>query len=221
MSFLVNDVIREAREIYPDLADTHALRHFNRVRSTVLSELDLRKTSTTVNVAEGVNEASLAATALKIDSVEYVRSSTARDFKVLLPTSIDELNNKETEWRRLENNEPDRFYLHTGTSGPVIGVVPAPNETTSGGYPILRIYFSQNETLTAGGTLYDDLPSAQVYVYGIAREHAARHDKGSLANWVQLFEMEMAAAQRFLYNKQAGDQGVRFVPGWKKRTGVI
>lgn len=221
MSFLVKDIIRDAREIYDGLAPDDAVRHLNRVRATVLSELDLRKTSTTIDVTDGTIEYALASTALKVDAVDYVRSSSERDFKPLRPTSVDELDTSEAEWRRLDPSEPDRFYLSVGTTGPVIGLVPPPNETTSSSYPHLKVYFSQNETLTANSTIYDDLPSTSVYVYGIAKEHAVRYDKENFANFRAMYEMELAAAQRYLYNKTARNQGARFIGAWRRRTGVI
>ena len=221
MSFTVASIITAAKRRYPDMTDAEAVEFLNTVRGWVMSELQLRRTTLTVNLTADTQEYSLNAAVFAVDQVRYTRSSTQGDFKVLRAVSLYELDATSQDWRKLESGEPSSFYIYNGTTGPMIGLDrPAPT-TTSSGYPILTIDVNQNNALSNGDTLYDDLPNAKVYVYGIRREFAEDKDNANVAAWDEMFNRELNRAQSYMNKKNRGSATVMRPAYMYRRNGVI
>ena len=221
MTFSVDTIIDAAQLRYQDLSDTNALRGLNTTRNYVMTLLDLRQTSFDINLTAGTSEYALNEYLFMVDAVQYVRSSTRSDYKVLRATSTEELDATQQDWRKLDNGEPSQFYLNAISTGPVIGVTCPPDTTTSGGYPILRVYGNQGSALAAAGTFYDDLPNDKLYVYGIRKEWAEDNDRDNVGMWDDLFQRELARVQGYLFKKNQ-QLSTRMQPSYMtRRAGVI
>lgn len=203
------------------MSDSVALEHLNTVRGYVMSELQLRRTTLSVNVTDGTREYALNAYAYCVNQVRYTRSSTQGDFKVLRAISLPELDMTQQDWRKVDDGEPSAFYLYNGTTGPIIGLDRAVDTTTSSGYPILSVDVNQNNVLSSGDVLYDDMPNTKVYVYGIRREFAEDMDNANVAAWDELFGRELDRVHAYLQKKNAGYSTVMRPSYMYRRSGVI
>ncbi len=209
MSFTVASIVAAARLRFNDITDTEAVLYLNDIRSDVLAQLSLRKTTLSITtLAVGTSEYALNAAVMNVDQVRYQRSSDVDDFVVLTPITKDDLYAVNSYWKAEENGEPRAFYLWTNTAGAVIGLTPSPSSATSGGYPKLDIDVSQTETLTIASTIYDDLPSATVYINGIKKRFAEDRYSDEAARFDQMYKRDIAAAQRYLYSKNRGAPAV-------------
>lgn len=210
MSFTAASIISGVRLKYNDLEDTAAVIYLNEVVAEVRAKLNLRRTTVSItSLAVGTREYAEASLLLGVDEVRYQRTSTTDDFAKLIPLSgKEEAYAKIQEFQKLENGEPRWFYLSRGTTGPVIGLIPCPDTATSGGYPKLDMDVTQGETLTTGSTLYDDLPSADVFVSGVKYKYARDKYPEDADYWENQFRQAIARAQAFLLtkNRQAPPQ---------------
>lgn len=221
MSFLCSDIIANARLRFNDLKDADALVYLKEVRAHVLGLLDFRKTTiTNTSLVAGTAEYAYADTSMNFDQVRYVRSATDGDFKILRAITKDYLYAERPEWTMQEDGEPSEFYLTAGTTGPKIGLVPAPDTSTSGGYPKLEMDITQNETLTTGTTIYDDLPSASVYINGIKKRYAEDKHRDDIEVYTRLFKSDIAEAQRYRNNKNKQAPAKLRPAFMSRRTGV-
>lgn len=210
MSFLISDIISGARLKYNDLEDASALIYVKEIIAEVRAKLNIRRTTISITtLAVGIREYAYSAFVLGVDEVRYQRTSTTDDFAKLIPLSgKEEAYAKIQEFQKITNGEPRWFYLSEGTTGPVIGLIPCPDTATSGGYPKLDIDVSQNETLTTGSTIYDDLPSADVYITGIKFKYARDKYPEEAKYWEDQYRKAIQTAQsyRLTKNRQAPPQ---------------
>jgi len=221
MSVTVANIIQAAKRRYPDMPDALAVEFFNTVRGYVMSELQLRRTTITVNLVDGTQEYALNSQSFVINQVRYVRSATQNDFKVLRAVSIPEFDATAPDWRKVDGGEPSAFYIYNGTAGPMLGLDrPAPTTTTSS-YPVLSVDVNQNNTLSAGDTVYDDLPNMKLYVYGIRKEFAEDYDNANVGAWDEMFARELNRAQKYLDKKNRGTATSMMPSYMHGRGGVI
>ncbi len=167
MSFAVNTAIDNAQRVFPDMSDTVGLVFFNQVRRDLHAHFKLRQASQDINLTNGTQEYAYSADFMNIESVHYV---TASGVSVNLePVEYSYLNKHERDWRDTAAGTPTRFYLTVGdtTSGPMVGLDPKPNTTTSAGFPIITVRGTKTVDMAAGETIYDDIPNTLVYEYGM------------------------------------------------------
>lgn len=221
MSYSVQtDVVDVARLVYPDLSPTDAVKYLNIIRGEVLRRLKLYATTSTISLTAGTQEYALSAGIDRVEAVEYRRSATQSDFMPVLPVSLDYLEQQETRFRAYTNGEPRRFYLSEGTTGPLIGFVPAPLTSTSSGYPIITLYEQAFTTLIVSDTFYDDLPSCLVYTTGVAREFSKANAVDQYQMRDALYQQALNEAQDYLFKKNKNLQ-ITMRGAWIKPRGVI
>lgn len=210
MSFTAASIIAGARLKFNDLEDASAVIYLNEVVAEVRSKLNQRRTTVSITtLAVGTREYAEPSLVLGVDEVRYQRTSETGDFRKLTPLSgKEEAYTKIQEFQKMENGEPIWFYLSRGTAGPVIGFIPCPDTATSGGYPKIDMDVSQGETLTSGSTIYDDLPSAEVFVDGIKYKYAKDKYPEQVDSLERAYRMSIQRAQTYLLtkNRQAPPQ---------------
>jgi len=201
MSFAVDTIIDNAQRVYPDLTDAIGLIFLNQVRRDLHRRFKLRQASQDINLTSGTQEYAYSADFMNVETVHYV---TASGVSVNLePVEYSYLNKFERDWRDTAAGTPTRFYLLVGdtTSGPMIGLDPKPNTTTSGGFPIITVRGTKTVDMAAGETIYDDIPNSLVYEYGICF-HFARTERIEDAEYYRfLYENALVETADYLFGK--------------------
>lgn len=195
MASTVTQVVAKFRRTYPDCGDTRAGELFADTHREILVRLRLRETVVSISLTDGTREYDLGDTTLLVNSAVFVNSATDGDYIVLDPTSIDHLDYDDPTWRaRLDENSPSTYYIRnvtsSDTSKQVIGFDPIPDTTTSGGYPIVKVYCQQEATITTSETVPPQLLSDQIYIYKMAQMYSAEKDRKQYPFWNALYEEE-------------------------------
>lgn len=205
-TYATNTVRDDFRRIYPDTTEAEALSLLNATRNEVLSNFPLvldtvDVTPLTAGTASynleslnilrvwGAAYVTAAGTASQLERADYY-DQILRDSTFLIPTT---------------QGTPERFYITSndgGTSGLSLGLYPRPDTSTGATYPYVRLYATTYETLTAGSSFYDDIPSSEVYVMGMAMRWARRRRRDQAEFYSQQFAIEMAKLQEFFKVKQ-------------------
>ena len=171
MSYTVQSIVDQARDIYPSMSEVAALRYLNECRKDILSTIPLVTSSNTISVTSGTPTYQYSAYARRIQSAQYEKSAT--DMKRLIATSKDKVDWEYPNWRQWDDATPRIYFLeHDNTGLPIVHLIPAPDETTSGTYPRLVLYDDIYSDLLIGDTIYDDVDSADVYITGIVKKWA-------------------------------------------------
>lgn len=171
MAITVASVLARIQRRFPDCSDAVATAYVNEVHQDLLRQLPIVTATEDISLVAGTQEYAYAEATIKIVSAEYFGSATDRHH--MFPTDLDHLNNNEPGWRSRGRGRPTRYYLWRDSSGNgVIGFDPTPVSTTSGGYPLVRLYQTRVETLTGASNLPEGILSAELYVYGAQRRFA-------------------------------------------------
>ncbi len=209
MSFTVATVVSSVQRVYSNLITADVVGYLNEVRPDILRRLRLRNTSQTVNLTAGTGEYAITTPMLGATSVEYRRSATDSDARILDPTNLETLDIVHPNWRNRESDEPRQYYFIDGLTGPKIGFFPEPDLTTTGGYPIITIRYLDCETLSSGSTIYDDILSPMLYVHNVCRRYAEDRGLDDLALRFKLCDDEMKANEDYLKGRQTKDASTR------------
>ena len=93
-------VLDQIAETFDDVDPTKVLLYLNRAHEWILSQIQLKtSTETFSSLVKDTTEYALTATVAKIWSARYVKSSADDDFTVMLPTSIEERDHLDPNWR--------------------------------------------------------------------------------------------------------------------------
>ena len=160
-------------------AGTKTLRYLQKANDYLATKLPLSLTSEDITtIVAGTREYAVSALMKRLWSAEWVMSSADGDSYDLKATSIPALNNSNPSWRRAPQGRPTRRYLSLSGDSVVIGLDPKPNLSTSGGYPLLRLYESRTTTLATDGNLPANILSAAAHVFYACWLHAVDNQIG-------------------------------------------
>jgi len=216
MAIAVNDAVTEILRPFPDAAvagsgsyASIALEYRNKASRYLAFHLPIRWDSEDINLTAGTSEYAFAAeTVARVWSVRYLRSANQDDNYRLKETDITRLDLEFGNWRGLENDEPQMFYIGATSAGALrLGVTPAPNLTTSGGYPILRCNVTRFGTLAAGGDLPANIRSSDVYVFTACWRYAQDFRRIDEAEYYKNLMMRAIDEERdFFFGRNAYDK---------------
>lgn len=226
MADLVSTLTTDLQMAYDDMTSTLAERYINNVHSNVLERLGLRTASVNISLTAGTREYAYAAVNIHVKQVYYVFSSATNDFKLLLPTSEDELDLQNRIWRlSTTQGTPGRYYMisktNTDNTATYMGFDPIPDTSTSAGCPIVTIYGVQTVTLTATDTIPVELSSSQVYLDGAKWIHCKNTRRGEADYWREQYDQSMEDEVSF-YNDRIRNYPSRFhLSGFVKGARVV
>lgn len=218
MSFTVATVVSSVQRVYSNLITSDVVGYMNEVRPDILRRLRLRNTTQNVNLTASTGEYAITAPMLGATSVVYIRSATESDRRILEPTNLETLDIVHPNWRSREAGEPRYYYFIDGLTGPKIGFFPKPDLTTTGGYPIVTIYYLDCETLNSGSTIYDDILSPMLYVHNVCRRYAEDRGLDDLGLRLKLCADEMTANENYLKGRQTKDTSTRLRPANRRAS---
>ena len=212
-------VITRARATFPDMSSARALGYAKTAHSRIMERLNIRHTSKTINITDGTKTYDLGAEVGRIYAVIYALSDT--DARVLTFTSYDEKDLKDPEWRiSTQEGDPEEFLIQSTITTPTrsdkaqITFIPTPGTTTSGGYPIVTIYYSDKSEVTADTmTLPVTLLDEELYVNAICMLYAKDSAKQHYEWHKNLYEEDV---QRCLnaYKQQASNEPTEIAYGF-------
>lgn len=212
MSYTVQSIVDQARDIYPSMSEVAALRYFNEVRKDILSQVPLVNSSNTISVVAGTPTYQYSVYARRIQSAQYEKSAT--DVKRLLATSKDRVDFEYPNWRQWDDATPRMYFIeHDNTGLPIVHLIPAPDTTTSGTYPRLVLYDDIYSDLLIGDTIYDDLDSADVYITGIVKKWARTKVPADLAMRAADHKLCLDQLNRY-HMAKAKEVPVQLSPNW-------
>jgi len=152
MAVTVTNLYTAAQTHFPDIPQAVFLSLLNDVHQEIIENVRLTPdVAVTVNLTAGQQEYALPDTVLRIWEAAYM--SEAGDYQKLEQTNVDWLDYNAPTWRNYPPSTPYRVYDRGGN----IGFVPAPDTSTSGGYPIVTLYCYQTSDTPLG--IEDSLPA--------------------------------------------------------------
>lgn len=192
MAELVSDCMIEVQRII-DCTDAIALEYINKADRDISTILRLRETTEDINLTAGTNEYALSTeTILKVWAGRYIRSSATGDSNRMKETSYERMDLMMGDWRSDPSDEPTKFAIKPGsTGGASVLFHPTPATTTSGGYPIVRLYVTISKALISGDSLPALLKSSDVYTYRAAFRLANDVAKDQAPGLYELYKMAL------------------------------
>lgn len=234
MTITVDEVAAKVIERYPDIQDaTNAalLRYIQDADLKVASILPYRHDTFDLTLVSGTPDyafsafpngagGSLGSNIARIYSAIYMRSANQGDWKNLTgrdPRWLDK--HRGVGWRLNQGSEPSEYAVDAAAGGRRFWLINRPMITTSGGYPIVRLYTSTTVPLAYGGDICEDLPSDELFVSHICWKWAKTNDRKAADGWRSDFIAECANAERFLYNF-IEQENANIVPGFYPQGGI-
>jgi len=212
MSYTVQSIVDQARDIYPSMSETAALRYFNETRKSILAKVPLIASSNTINVVADDPNYTYSSYARRIQSAQYEKSAT--EIKRLIATSKDKVDYDYPNWRQWGSSTPRIYFLdHDNAGNPIIQLIPAPDTTTSGTYPRLVLYDDIYSDLLIGDTIYDDVDSADVYITGIVVKWARTKVPADLPMRAADHQQCLDGLNRYHMNK-GKEVTMQLTPNW-------
>jgi hypothetical protein len=138
----------------------------------------------------------------RIYQAVYIRSANDGDYKELAGKDVMWMNkNYGPSWRLGIAGEPSIYSIDAGATGRVFYLAQKPNTTTSGGYPLVRVFASCHKVLTFGTSmvLAYDLPSAEPFLACMCEAWARVNDRPSVAGWRETKQKAANDARAYLY----------------------
>lgn len=227
-NLLVSDAIDGLQRAYPKITDAMALPLFKEVYIEVLALCQVEEGTEDKNLTDGTREYELTydPQILKVRAVYYIESATSAT--KLTPVSSDWMDDNISQWRTTTNTgTPARFYIDYPTSAAlttqgkaVIGLDPIPDTTTSGGYPIIRIFGPEYEEPAATTDIPQAFPNVRVFIEGMKRNWAMDRDPKMYPLFKKTFEDELTKAQNFINSQIEDLDSPKFAPAWMRNTAV-
>lgn len=214
MAILVSTVQDKVQRRFPDLTDTIALEYINSIHADICRQLPMVTAVEDVSVTAETQEYALNAADIRVLQVEWVTDATDGGRVTLEATDKDYLNSENKNWRRRGSGTPHEFYI-TKSGGYYLGLLPKPNVTTSGGYPVARCHVTRVETLVGGSSLPAGLLTYDAYVYGAQMRFAMdnREYAGEVAGLKAMYEQAVMIERKAFdnispYKRQYGMRGM-------------
>lgn len=130
-----------------------ALKYLQEALDEMAVYLPVNMTVEDLPAVANQREYTLSVLAKRIWMVEWVTGATDSERRRLTPTNVSSMNSNQGNWRRVSSGTPSKRYAWLNGDSRVVGVLPAPSDSASGGYPLIRVHQSRTMTLTSGGNL--------------------------------------------------------------------
>lgn len=158
MAILTTQIIDDIQQAFPSCSDADALRFINRTLGDFLQRAQSDMGSDSLSVTQS-NSLAYLSNVVKVQDVVYQTDSSTR--KKLNPNTTDDWDKSRPGWRdpnNVQTGTPYEFALESvEVNGSVqIGIYmnPAPDTTTSAGYPKLLVSGHKYTALTTGTTSF-------------------------------------------------------------------
>ena len=174
MAITVPVCIDKLQDIYNDVSDTEGLLLFNSAHAEIGRQVKLYPDEAVdlASLVAGTRGYAYSEDILHVWAAAYYTSASS--YTALIQTSPDELDAMTNgEWRGESNGTPTHWY----DEGPNIGLYPIPDTTTSGGYPLVRLYCQKRRVLTTGDSLPGMIGEATPWVDYMAYLWAERRHR--------------------------------------------
>jgi hypothetical protein len=194
----VIEVVAEHEQIDRD----RAVDLFNEAHVEIIRNCHLiPDTTTTITLTSGTQEYALPDSCVRVWDAAYYSTST--NWVSLEQTNVDTLfNDYGPGWQLQSAGTPWSFFERGGN----IGFMPAPNVTSTGGYPSVTLFYTNYTALS----FYDKLPttimSMYPWVYFICSKQAVVTAPDKVPMYHNLYEQEMKRMQEGIYGRVARDR---------------
>lgn len=155
-------------------------------------------TETFSSLVSGTGEYNFATLPASVRHAIYKPTATASGWITLRATSIDALNSDNPTWRQSTASQPTHYYTTTDGTNVKLGLYPAPNTTSSGGYPAVIVYTWLATVLTTNMPVSID--AYDCYKYGACYRLALQKNDPRAAMYKGLYE----EAKRVLHKQTFG-----------------
>ncbi len=206
MSYTIQQVISDVQRRFPDAPSASCLVWVNQIHREILATIpELRRDVLSQNVTAGVAEYNIVEPVFQVVQAEYWTSATT--VIKLEATTVETLNEVEPGWRA-ETGVPSQFYLTSNQqsgNSEVIGLFPIPNASTSGSYPMVKMYISELEAsdLVLGSPCLPTLSSSQVYVEGLSFMVAQAIRKDEAAAYLSSYQSQLKAQELYVATRNS------------------
>jgi hypothetical protein len=178
----VDQVISRFRRHYPGCDYTTALDLFQTAFKRLLDRAEFRTSDVTFNsIVADQREYAWAEADLRCYGVTWYKS--ASDFRPLLPTSQDQLRDRDGVWEARSSGEPRSFYLAARSGSVVLGFDPAPDESTGGGYPKAICHCESHSAISGSTTIPYSVLDEMYFVYAMCEFWAYEEDIAKAQIW--------------------------------------
>ena len=217
MSYTVQNIVDQAMASYGTLSSANALIYAQDVWDEITFDLRVLQDDRDISLVAGTPEYSLTGLFIRriYSATYYLNATQSWELRAVQKRSLDLSS---PGFRVQANSDPSRFYSETkedGTGVMAVGLDPKPPTTTSGGYPILKIWAAKNSTLALATVLPDAIDSMQPILSGIRAKHAYAE---RLAGWekeAKFFEEQKSALQ-FRLQTVAPDAPPEIAPAFRQ-----
>jgi len=207
MPTTVQNVIDLAKVGYPslpDFGDSVAVKLFNEVHNEILTRVGVQTDTETITLVADQREYALNVTARFASTAVYVRSATEGDATKLEPVSQETLERQSGGYQFEDSGEPSRYYITHSNDGTVkIGFDPAPDTSSTGGYPSVVLRVGRGATLTAAGNLPLGVKNFQAWIIGIQAYWCRSRSLPEANEKMAEFERELGLLQAWRHNFMA------------------
>lgn len=150
------------------------------------------------SLVDGTSEYNFSTVPASVRHAVYKPSSTNSGWTTLRATTIDALNSDNPSWRQSTPSQPTHYYTTTDGTNFKLGLYPAPNTTSSGGYPAVTVYTWLATTLSTNMPVSID--AYDCYKYGTCYRLALQKNDPRVATYKALYE----EAKRVLHKQTLG-----------------
>lgn len=202
MAVTAQNIVTEVQFDFPDRSDTELLADLQDVYDELSFDFKLNPGTQSVStITAGTAGYALSAGTTRVYQARYHTSSTS--YTVLDMVHVDWLDAYQSQWRGASDGTPRYCYVELGT----IYLHPAPDTSTSGGYPTLDVDTTTNATLVLATALPAGLASYKVFSEGVKALSALRTSDGRYPEYKARYEAEKDRLAR-----QTHRFGVHFHP---------
>lgn len=213
----IQSICNRARDSYPNLTEANALIYLNEKLAEIFPSYGLRQKSTTINLTAGTQDYDLPAGCGRIHSAELWTSASS--YVTLTPTSADHKDAFEDDWRGdASRGNPDQYMVLSVPSGNntkmVLRLRPIPSVTTSAGYPVVILYWTERQDLTVMENTPPEIGNPSFLIDWICYQHTCRREPAKSEKHLADFERGLARWTAQQNNFVKGDQGIQIAfPG--------
>lgn len=184
MAYTVQNAIDRFALTYGQASTALRLSLFLETYWEVLIQCQVEQDVESFNLTSGTREYEMDYDPRMVNVRAVVLVESATSFTHLEPSSTDWLDKNRKGWRNTtDTGDPERFYIEAVDSSGVtvegkivIGFDPIPGTSTSGGFPVVKVYGTTYEILAATDKIPAIFPNVEVFASGMRAKYAGARD---------------------------------------------
>lgn len=198
MSTFGQIITRAKKGNFNDMETADALEYAQDVHNELMRMWPFNKTTKDLTLVAGTREYALDDNTLRVWSADYIIAEGTQPMGIR-GVNIGRLDELRPGWRNDRiRGVPGEFYLDVGEDSEdpsIIGFDPCPSISTSGSYPLVRLYVTKRETIVSGDDLPAALSSEMLYIAGIRYRFCMDQRPKDVAAWRQIYRDELASEE--------------------------